>query len=48
MVLVDEDKVIFEWFDMTMQQHLKPLFIRVKVKSVGINKVLVDVGVCIT
>lgn len=39
---INEDKAIFERPDYGMQQHLKPLFIWVKVENVGINKVLVN------
>lgn len=44
---VDEDKTIFKCPDMAMQQHLKSLFIRVKVDNVGMNKTLVDGGTSI-
>jgi len=39
-------KAIFEQPDDSMKSHLKPLFIRAKVDEIGINKVLVDGGVC--
>lgn len=32
---------------MSMQQHMKPLYIRAKVECVGVNKVLIDCGACI-
>lgn len=41
---INEDNAIFERPDMAMQQHLKPIYIRVKVRGVGLNKVLVDCG----
>lgn len=44
---VNKDNVIFERPDMSMQQHLKPLYIRAKVEGVEVNKVLIDCGVCI-
>ncbi|MCI79977.1 hypothetical protein A2U01_0101248, partial [Trifolium medium] len=30
-----------------MKNHLKPLFIRAKVKNVGVNKVLIDGGAAV-
>lgn len=44
--LVNEDHAIFERPNMDMQQHIKPLYIRAKVNGMGINKVLIDFGVC--
>lgn len=44
---VNEDKAIFERHDMSMQQHLKPLYIRAKVEGVGVNNVLIYCGACI-
>lgn len=38
---VNKDKAIFERPDMSMQQHLKHLYIRAKIDSVGVNKVLI-------
>lgn len=44
---VNEDKVIFERLDMSMEQNLNPMFIRAKVDNMGINNVLIDGGSCI-
>ena len=42
-----EKNGFFERPYQSMKNHLKPLFIRAKVESVGINKVLVDGGVVV-
>lgn len=44
---VNKEKSIFERPDMSLQQHLKPLYIRAKVEDVGVNKVIIDCGFCI-
>lgn len=41
---VNKDRAIFERFGMSMQQHLKPLYIRAKVEGLRVNKVLIDCG----
>lgn len=41
---VKEQNVVFEKPDLGMKSHLKPLFIKEKVDSYGVNKVLVDSG----
>ncbi|XP_050896170.1 uncharacterized protein LOC127102892 [Lathyrus oleraceus] len=41
---VEEQNAFFERPDDSMKAHLKPLFIKGKVESVGVNKILVDGG----
>lgn len=41
---VEDQNVFFERPDESTKSHLKPLFIRGKVDSVGVNKILVDGG----
>jgi hypothetical protein len=41
---VEAQNVVFERPDVGMKNHLKALFIRVKVNNVGVNKILVDGG----
>lgn len=43
-IAIYEDNTVFERPNYRMKQHLKPLFIWVKVENMGINKVLVDRG----
>ena len=44
---VEDQMATFERPDMSMQQHLKPLYVQAKVNGVGINKVLVDGGAAV-
>lgn len=44
---VNEDKAIFKRPSKSMQQHLKPLYIKAKVEGVWVHKVLIDCGACI-
>lgn len=44
---VNEDRAILERPYIAMQHNLKPLYIRAKVNGVGMNKVLIDCGVCV-
>ena len=44
---VEEQNAFFEYPEPAMQNHLKPLFIRAKVGTHGVNKVLVDGGAAV-
>lgn len=44
---VEEQNALFKRPHQGMQNHLKPLYIRVKVEHVGVNKVLVDGGAAV-
>lgn len=41
---VNKDKFVFERPYISMQQHLKLLYVRDKIDSVGVNGVLIDYG----
>lgn len=42
---IEEENMLFETSYEGMKSHLKPLFVRVKVKDTTMNKIIVDRGV---
>jgi hypothetical protein len=42
--LFEDHHAVFERPNVSMTQHVKPLFIQAKINGVGVNRVLVDGG----